>query len=70
MFLQCLLYADDLVILSETRAGLERFLNRFDKTASQFGLTVSVRKTKVMEVAEDRLESHIAAPTSGKIQFI
>ena len=50
MLIQCLLFADDLVIISDSRIGLEECLTKFDTIAGNMGLTVAIEKTKVMEL--------------------
>jgi hypothetical protein len=44
--LNCLLYADDLVILSESAHGLQNALNRLNQYCSDWGLTINPQKTK------------------------
>ena len=41
-------YADDLVLLSESEAGLQNSLNRLEKYCNQWGLKVNIKKTKVI----------------------
>jgi hypothetical protein len=48
MSINCMLYADDLIILSETLEGLQHSMNRLAKYCSQWCLTVNVTKTKFM----------------------
>ena len=42
------MYADDLLILSETEQGLNESLQRLGKYAQQWKLTISAKKTKIM----------------------
>ena len=42
------LYADDLVILSETADGLQRSLNKLSEYAKQKDLTISIKKSKTL----------------------
>ena len=44
----CLLYADDLVLLSTTKSGLQCKLNQLYEYCKQWGLTINKEKTKVM----------------------
>ena len=44
----CLLFADDLVLLSSTRAGLQAMLGTLERFARRTGLTVNLDKTKVV----------------------
>ena len=44
--LTVLLFADDMVIFSETRNGLQTGLNKLDEYCSRWGLTVNINKTK------------------------
>jgi hypothetical protein len=44
----CLLFADDLVLLSSTRAGLQAMLGTLERFSRRTGLTVNRDKTKVV----------------------
>jgi hypothetical protein len=46
--INCLLYADDLVLLAETREGLQKTLDTLDTYCSDWGLKVNQDKTKVI----------------------
>jgi hypothetical protein len=46
--LSCLLYADDLVLLSESADGLKNALNRLSEYCNDWGLTVNPKKTKAL----------------------
>jgi hypothetical protein len=46
--LNSLLYADDLVILSESEAGLQNSLNKINNYCNTWGLTVNTEKSKIM----------------------
>ncbi|MDP6303844.1 MAG: reverse transcriptase family protein [Candidatus Nitrosopelagicus sp.] len=46
--INCLMYADDLIIMSETKDGLQICLNKLNDYCSQWNLTVNLTKTKVM----------------------
>jgi hypothetical protein len=43
-----ILYADDLTLLAQSIAGLQRQLDRLQEVAADFGLKINVSKTKVM----------------------
>ena len=43
-----LLFADDIVLLSSTPAGLQNQINSLEKASSSLGLVVNLEKTKVM----------------------
>jgi hypothetical protein len=43
-----ILYADDLVLLALSAAGLQRQLDRLQRVASEFGLVINISKTKLM----------------------
>lgn len=47
----CLLYADDLAVLSTTKAGLQNKLNKLHKYCKDWGLTVNKNKTKIIVFA-------------------
>lgn len=42
------MYADDLILLSETKEGLQKSLNALAKFCKDWGLDVNISKTKVM----------------------
>ena len=46
--LSCLMYADDLVILSESESGLQNCLNRLHDYTKKWRLDVNLKKTKIM----------------------
>jgi hypothetical protein len=46
--LNCLLYADDMVLLSETANGLQNCLEKLDTYCNRWKLKVNVQKTKII----------------------
>ena len=50
LFLNHLLYADDLVLISETKNGLQQCLNKLQKYCEKNRITVNNKKTSVMIV--------------------
>ena len=44
----CLLFADDLLILSESKAGLQNSVNNLEKYCDKWQLNLNVNKTKTM----------------------
>ena len=48
ILIKLLMFADDMVILSETREGLQRGINELEEYCLKWGITVNTRKTKVM----------------------
>ena len=46
--LSCLMFADDLIILSESASGLQSALNKLQEYCSKWGLTINIDKTKVV----------------------
>ena len=49
-----LLYADDLLIISETHKGLQESLNYLEKYCCTWGLEVNLKKSNVMEITDKR----------------
>ena len=43
--LNCILYADDLMLISETAEGLQNCLNKLDSYCQQWNLSVNISKT-------------------------
>ncbi|MES9993748.1 MAG: reverse transcriptase family protein [Candidatus Thiodiazotropha sp.] len=45
----CLMYADDLLLLSESEIGLQRLLDRVNDYCGRWGMEVNIEKTKVIK---------------------
>ena len=43
-----LLFADDAALASHTESGLQQLINQFSAACKEFGLTISLKKTKIM----------------------
>ena len=65
------LFADDGALLATSRNGMERAVQEYRSVESQFGLTVSVKKTKHMVVGRqvDESEREPIAVEEGEIQM-
>ena len=46
--LNCLLWADDLLLISETAKGLQNCINQMNEFYTHLGLKINIKKTKVM----------------------
>ena len=46
--LNCLLWADDLLLLSETDTGLQNCINKMQEFYTEVGLKINLKKTKVI----------------------
>ena len=46
--ISCLMYADDLVILSESAMGMQNCLDELKKYTSEWGLEINREKTKIL----------------------
>ena len=46
--ISCLMYADDLVVFSETKEGLQRCLHQLKRYTEEWGLSINLKKTKIM----------------------
>ena len=42
------MYADDLVILSKTKNGLQQSLNKLEEYVKKWGIELNLKKTKIM----------------------
>lgn len=52
----CLIYADDLVILSSSNGGMRRMIKELEAYCEEWKLVISVEKTKVVEFSARRKE--------------
>ena len=57
MKLSCLLYADDLVLFSETEQGLQHVLTRLENFSKLWALEVNITKTKTLYIGPKRSEA-------------
>ena len=48
--LQDVLYADDLALVAETRKELQHMLKVLDKACTRWGMSISISKTKILQV--------------------
>ena len=58
MKINCLMYADDLIILSETESGLQECLQKLHKYTETWDLKINSKKTKVMIIQKAGRRKH------------
>lgn len=51
VYVHCLMYADDLVLMSLSEDGLQNKLNKLDAYCKEWGLEINSKKTKVMAMS-------------------
>ena len=63
--ISCLLFADDLVLLSSTELGLQRALNSFVDTCDTAGMKISTAKPEVLHLSRnlDQCELQVSGAT-------
>ena len=64
-----LMYADDIALVTESEADMQAALELVDRTFSQWGLQLSVKKTQVMRLGTDPQEGSIQIE-SGNIVYV
>ena len=57
--ISCLMYADDLLVLSESWEGLTTSLNELDTFSNKWKLTVSEKKTNIMVFSKNERQSFL-----------
>ena len=50
-----LLYADDTLLVAETREHLQHIVSEFQRACDRMGLKINVRKSKVLTIKKDQL---------------
>ena len=65
--LNCLLYADDLLLLSETENGLKECIARLGHYAKVWKLSVNLKKTKIMVFNKLGRISDLRIPFEGRV---
>lgn len=53
-------YVDDALIVTENEDDLQRLLYQFHLTSTQYNMEISVKKTKSLVVAEERVRCKLA----------
>jgi len=54
--INCLLFADDLVLFSSAESGLQHALNNFAATCDKAGMKISTSKTEVLHLSRSQVE--------------
>jgi hypothetical protein len=58
--ISCLMYADDIVLLSLTKEGLQKSISQTYKYGEQHGLEMNIKKTKIMYFDKNGRKSNIS----------
>jgi hypothetical protein len=64
--ISCLLYADDIVLLSETAGGLQKSLNLLQEHCENIGLTINTSKSKIMTFCKGGKKSNQSFTVGGE----
>ena len=65
---QCLLFADDLVLISENESDLQKMLDSVDKWCSKWRMTVNVNKSKIVHYrGKDHMETGVVFKLAGNV---
>ena len=60
------LYADDTVLVAETRECLQHIVSEFERACDSMGLKINVRKSKVLTIKKDQLGSCESVKMNGE----
>lgn len=63
--ISCIAFADDIVLLSSTVAGLQHNLDKLTEALGCYGLEVNIRKTNVLSIVPVGKEKKISIPTDS-----
>ena len=68
MFIEILvlLYADDTVIFTESKEGMQSALNIFQSYCDKWKLTVNINKTKVLVLSKRKCQQHFDFILNGE----
>ena len=72
LFVHCLMYADDLVLLSLTEDGLQNKLDKLHKYCCDWALNINVKKTQVMAMTSSKVDTPCRNMNIGdsKLQWV
>ena len=59
VLIKCLMYADDIVLLSSSQRGIQKQLNILDKYCEEWQLNLNVSKTKIMIIAKNKITAKL-----------
>ena len=62
-----LLYADDTILISETKQGMQRMLNVFDEYCTRWKLDVNIDKTKIIVFAKRKQRQNMLFSLNDKV---
>ena len=61
-----MLYADDTVLVAETREHLQHIVSEFESACDSMGLKIFVGKSKVLKIKKDQMGSCEKARVNGE----
>lgn len=56
--LNCLMFADDILLLSESAEGLQNCLNKLNDYCNKWQLSINIKKTKIMIFQQKKILSN------------
>ena len=56
LYVHCLMYADDLVLISLTEEGLQNKLNKLHNYCCKWALNINIKKTQVMAMSSSKMD--------------
>ena len=59
IYVQALLYADDIVLITETKEELQNSINKWAEEITKTGMTLNIGKSKVMRVSKNEREEEL-----------
>ena len=66
ILLNCLIYADDVLLISSTALGLQNSMNRLNSYCNKWALEINLEKTKVMVFKNNKKEEAMQFNIAGK----
>ena len=66
MGIKQVLCADDTVFIPETREHLQHIVREFERACDSMGMKINVRKSKVLTIKKDQMESCEKVRVSGE----
>ncbi len=68
--ISCLLYADDLILISKTPQGLQKLISSTKRFYNKMQLTINTTKTKVMTAHKRNIDGQYFAVYGKKIEIV
>lgn len=66
IYMQCLIYADDIVLLADSTRKLQLAINKWNRAIERRGMKINTNKTKIMKIEKNDTNENTRITCNGK----